>query len=94
MLPPLEPSPPAPKPRPSREDIYFDALNARIRECTDRGDYDPSVLCYPKLTPAKCEESALAMFGRSDERRTWFLCVRSCATESLWSRTFGECAAP
>jgi len=58
-----------------------------------RGDYDPSVLCFPKLSPSKCEDAALAMVAGRD-RRTWFLCVRSCATASLWSRTFGECAAP
>ena len=91
----LPPAPPLPKGPPSRESVYSDALNADIDACKKRGDYAPPVRCYTKLSPAKCEDYALEMIsGRPDMRRKWLLCVRSCATASVWSRTFGECAAP
>lgn len=62
------------------EDEYYDALETRIRECAARGDYDPAVLCWSKLSPAKCEDEALAMIAGAGDGRAWYLCVRSCAT--------------
>jgi hypothetical protein len=43
--------------------------------------------CWPKYLPSKCRGLVYL-----DGNRPWQQCVMSCATESVYSRTFGECS--
>ena len=43
--------------------------------------------CWPKYLPSKCRGLVYL-----DGNHPWQQCVISCATESVYSRTFGECS--
>ena len=82
---PSNPTPP-PERAPSPEDIYYRNVLDAARECVRGKDHSP-VTCWAKASPKKCE----SLTYDTTERRSWMLCVRTCADASLWSRNFGEC---
>lgn len=82
---PWDPTPPADY-EPTPEDNYFKNVVDSARECVRRSDHSP-VTCWAKASPQKCESLTYDLA----ERRSWMLCVRTCADAGVWSRNFGEC---
>ena len=66
---------------------YIGAVREAAQKCIRKKDSSPLV-CYVRATPSKCQIFVPKML---DELTPWAVCVKSCATASVWSSTFGEC---
>jgi len=51
--------------------------------------------CYIDATPERCRPQMMEYLAREDKeaaKRTWYVCVASCANAGVWSKTFGDCS--
>ena len=48
--------------------------------------------CFVKASPERCKQSAIQFVSQAGAaRRTWVMCVRSCAAANFYARHFGDC---
>lgn len=48
--------------------------------------------CYVKASPQRCKQTAIQFVSELGEaRRTWAMCVRSCAASGFYASHFGDC---
>ena len=83
------PTPPAVPANDPGVAFYSATLDAEA-EC-ERGGGD-RMNCYVEASPRRCKQTAVSLVGNPSEfLRTWTMCVRSCGTANVWSRTLGDC---
>lgn len=79
-----------PPPPPNPAAVYLRETMQAANDC--RKDGGDIMACFIEASPARCKQSAIDFIGKAPSgRRSWILCVRSCASAGLWSSTVGDC---
>lgn len=75
---------------PAPTDDYLRSVMHEADACrTSGGDV---MDCFVKASPVRCKQSAIQFVSEMGAaRRTWIMCVRSCASSGFYASHFGDC---
>jgi hypothetical protein len=66
---------------------FRDRVVQAAQACIKRKRDSPAV-CWVKASPEKCKSFAYKIV---EDPLPWAICVRSCASENIFTKQFGEC---